>query len=140
MRKVLKVDERPYGCSRRALLAVLLVIGGMLACISLSFVGVDAMCYSSLSQRLPIYPGATITLEQHNFLRTFGMGETVMILDSDDPPDVVQSWYGRTTYEGQRRAKANHDPFYYMATGRYSVTTAEDGTGSQIVLSGGCVG
>lgn len=135
-----KVDERPYGCSQRALLGTLLVVLVLFGCIGISFVGVDAMCYSSLSQRLPLYPGATVTLERHNFLRTFGMGETVMVLESDDPPDVVQRWYGRMSYEGQQRAKENHDPFYFMATGRYSVTTAEDGTGSQIILSGGCVG
>lgn len=134
------MDDRPYGCSRRALLSILIVIGVLFGCIIVSFVGVDAMCYSSLSQRLPYYPGATVTLERHNFLRPFGMGETIVILDSDDPPETVQKWYGQKTYEGQQRAKENHDPFYYTATGKYSVTTAEDGTGSQIILSGGCVG
>ncbi|MBI5670753.1 MAG: hypothetical protein HZC41_22395 [Chloroflexi bacterium] len=134
------MDERPYGCSRRALLGMLVVVGAMFTCIGISFVGVDAMCYSSLSQRLPIYPGATVTLERHNFIRTFGMGETIVMLESDDPPDVVQAWYGKQTYEGQQRAKENRDPFYYIATARYSVTKAEDGTGSQIILSGGCVG
>jgi hypothetical protein len=119
---------------------MLVVIGAMFVCVGISFVGVDAMCYSSLSQRLPVYPGATVTLERHNFMRAFGMGETVMILDSDDPPDVVQRWYGRITYDGQQRARENHDPFYYMATARYSVTVAEDGTGAQVILSGGCVG
>lgn len=134
------MDERPYGCSRRALLSVLVLLVALFACVGVSFVGVDAMCYSSLSQRLPLYPGATVTLERHNFMRAFGMGETIMVLESDDPPEVVQAWYGRVTYDGQQRAKANHDPFYYMATGRYSVTAAEDGTGSQIILSAGCVG
>ena len=121
-------------------MSILVVMAVLFICIGVSFVGVDAMCYSSLSQKLPLYPGATVTLERHNFLRAFGMGETVMVLDSDDPVETVQAWYGQMTYEGQQRARETHDPFYFMATGRYSVTTAEDGTGSQIILTAGCVG
>src|SRR5512134_3595315 len=106
------MEERPYGCSRRALLGTLILLIALFGCVGVSFVGVDAMCYSSLSQKLPLYPGATITLERHNFLRSFGMGETIMVLESDDPPETVQAWYGRATYEGQQRAKENNDPFY----------------------------
>ena len=54
------------------------------------------MCYNTLSKRLPVYPGAAITFERAS-LRRYGMGETIMILDTDDAPAEVREWYGRYT-------------------------------------------
>ncbi len=121
----------------RAILIVVLLIG---ACTTVTTLGLDAMCYNDLSQRLPIYPGARITLERYSFLRRYGMGETLIILDSDDPEATVRDWYGREQGRVAQRIRqdGNLRLFYGFSNATASVTTAEDGTGSQIILSGTC--
>jgi hypothetical protein len=98
------------------------------------------MCYDTLSKRLPVYPGAAITFERAS-LRRYGMGETIMILDSDDAPAEVREWYGR--YTGSLNREMQQDGvggmFFSFTKAVWSVTTAEDGTGSQILLSGACM-
>ena len=133
------MEPKPYGCSGKALLATLGIFVAMLACGGISIAAMDAVCWGGLSQKLPIYPGATVTFQRHNFLRPFGMGTTVMILDSDDPVENVRDWYGRAAGAASKAAEERGDPFYYIPIGRASVTRAEDGTGTQIVLSGDCI-
>ncbi|GIL12642.1 MAG: hypothetical protein BroJett038_13620 [Chloroflexota bacterium] len=134
------VDDRPSGCSRRALTGLGVVALGVFGCIIVMFLGLDAACYSAMTRKIPIYPEARVTMERHNFLRAFGMGETVMVLDTDDPSSEVRDWYGRTVAANYRSAQTNRDPFWFMASAQWSVTTAEDGSGAQIVLSGVCGG
>lgn len=117
------------------------IFGLMIAvfgCIAITTLGIDAACYSSMTKKIPVYPNATVTSEQHNFLRTFGMGETLMMLDTDDAPSTVRNWYGETVAAAYEASKDNRDPFFYMANARYSIAGAEDGTGTQIILSGVC--
>jgi len=120
--------------------AFLLIVGVLAACSIMTTLAIDAMCYNALSQRLPIYPGARMTFEQYSFLRRYGMGGTLMILDSDDSPDTVQEWYGRISGQLAREARDNGTlrAMYGFARADWSVATAEDGTGSQIILSGVC--
>jgi len=120
--------------------AILLVIVLISVCTTVTTLGLDAMCYNVLSQRLPIYPGARITLERYSFLRRYGMGDTLIILDSDDLPDTVREWYGREQGSVALRLRqgGNLQLFYGFTNATTSVTTAEDGTGSQIILSGTC--
>jgi hypothetical protein len=133
------MDERGYGCSGRILLSFLAIIFAIVSCIGTLTFLFDNACYNSMSKKIPIYPNARITLSQHNFIRPFGMGETLIMLDSDDPPDVVREWYGRTVGEAYRAVQAgSNDPFFYMANARYSISGATDGTGTQIILSGVC--
>ncbi len=66
----------------------------MVLCVVVTTLVVDRTCISDLKPRLPIYSNATIKLEQHNFLTQFGMGESVMILHSDDAVEVVRSIWG----------------------------------------------
>jgi hypothetical protein len=131
------MEPRPYGCSGKAVLVTLGIVVFVLVCGGVSMLAVDGVCWNSLSQKLPIYPNATITLQRHNFLREFGMGTTVIILDSDDPVEKVRDWYGRTVAAAGHAA--GNDPLYYIPVGRYSITHAEDGTGTQIILSGDCI-
>jgi hypothetical protein len=133
------MDDRPYGCRGRLgggclgiILAVTLCVGGLMA-------AADSACYASLTHRLPVYPGAEVITERHNFLRAWGMGETVMILYSPDPPEVVTGWYGRTIgtrlYE---QVTQGVGPPRFGETD-WTVGRAEDGVGSQIILYGKCV-
>ncbi len=130
-------DERGYGCGRQALVYSLAITAAMLLCVGGTVVALDSMCYSVLTRRLPVYPDADVTLLRYNFARAFGMGETVLVLETADPPDVVRQWYGQAFGAAARAAQDNHDPLFNLATSAFSITAAESG-GSQIVLSGVC--
>ena len=120
--------------------AFLLIVGLFGSCAVVSTLAMDTICYNTLSQRLPVYPGATITVERYSFMRRYGMGETILVLNSDDATDTVREWYGheRGRLAQQIRRDRTMNLFYGFTTAVSSVTTAEDGTGSQIVLSGAC--
>jgi hypothetical protein len=120
--------------------AALLIVGLFGSCAIVFTLAFDSMCYNVLSQRLPIYPGAKITLERYSFMRRYGMGETIMVLDSDDAVEIVRDWYGRARGRVSQQVRRDNtmNLFYGFTRAVASVTTAEDGTGSQIVLSGAC--
>src|SRR3954464_6556174 len=90
------MDERESPGCRRMLVGTLAVMLAIVLCITTVVIGVDRSCISDLGPRLPIYPNTTIKLQQHNFLTQFGMGESVMILHSDDPVETVRDWYSKT--------------------------------------------
>src|SRR5215470_13853021 len=90
------MDERPYGCSRRAGLGCLLILALLFGCVGTSMLVIDAGCHNSMTQKIPIYPGAQVVSTKYNFFRPFGMGETLVLLTTDDAPDVVRNWYGTT--------------------------------------------
>lgn len=131
------MDQPRAGCSRRAALSVLLIIGLIAVCLGAATVAADRVCVNGFNERLPLYPGATVKWERHNFLTVFGMGETVMTLYSPDDPDTVRSWYARTTSDASKRAIS--DALLRMAQSEWTVNRAEDGTGSQIILHGVCM-
>ncbi|MBZ0287164.1 MAG: hypothetical protein K8I30_06075 [Anaerolineae bacterium] len=131
------MDEQPRGC-RRTLLSMVVIVGAIVLCIGGITLGLDGMCVASIGPRAPLYPGATVTSERHTLLRTFGMGETVMILYSPDDSKTVNDWYARTV-GGVLRDNMQRSIRVY-GSANYSVTTAEDGTGSQIILYSTCGG
>jgi len=129
--------EERRGCSWRVFFVI---IFGIVACAGVTTLVGDAMCYDILSKRLPLYPSAEITFERAS-IRRYGMGETILILDSDDPSSVVREWYGRYTGSLARQVQEDNARrvFFGFTKAAWSVTTAEDGTGSQILLSGACM-
>jgi len=120
-----------------------LTIGvAVILCSGVSLFAANAICYSNLTQRLPIYPNATVKSRGHNFLTEFGMGDTEMVLISPDSPETVRSWYAVHTGSYLRDSLRNNTPFFRMAQGQVSVDYNPDdptGKGSQIILYGTCV-
>lgn len=131
------MDERRSPGCRRMFLGTLVVVIGIVLCISTITVVVDRTCVNDMKPRLPIYPNATVKLAQHNFLTQFGMGESVMILHSDDPAVTVRDWYSKTVgavvYEDVQKGTIKH-----MGRTNWTVDEAPDGSGSQIILYGYC--
>jgi hypothetical protein len=131
------MDERRSPGCRRMLFGTLAVIMAMVLCVTVVTIGVDRTCVSDLKPRLPIYPNTTVKLEQHNFLTQFGMGESVMILHSDDPVEVVRDWYSKTVgavvYADVQKGTIKH-----MGRTNWTVDEAPEGKGSQIILYGYC--
>jgi hypothetical protein len=115
----------------------------MLLCGTITTFTVDQICYAGLSQRLPIYPDAEVQRRSHNLLTEFGMGNTVIVLYSPDEPEVVRSWYGQQTGTYIRGTMESGSFIervaQRIAQGDWSVTRAESGSGSQIILFGTCV-
>lgn len=131
------MDERQAPGCRRMILGTLVVIVAMVLCITTITLVVDKSCVDDMKARLPIYPNATIKLQQHNFLTQFGMGESVMVLHSDEKDDIVREWYSKTigavVYADVQKGIVKH-----MGRTNWTVGPDEAGTGSQIILYGYC--
>lgn len=123
---------------RRIFTGCLVILVILTACLSVTALGLDGMCVSSVGSRLPIYPGATLEMERHSFLRATGMGETVMILYTPDDPQTVTAWYARTVGQVLRENALKRVP--QIGAADWNVTRAEDGVGSQIILYSYCMG
>jgi len=130
------MDREAPGC-RRMLIATLIITGLMMACLVVTTLGIDGMCVADIGPRMPIYPGATVISERHSMLRPYGMGETVIILYSADDPQLVTGWYGRTVGGALRENLSKGITRQFGGT-NWTVTRAEDGTGSQIILYSKC--
>lgn len=111
----------------------------IILCGSATMFAADRICYGNLTQRLPLYPDATVTRRTHNLFTEFGMGNTVVVMESADDPETVRSWYAIHTGTYLRDALDNNTPFFRMAQGQVDVTRAQDGSGTQIILFGTCI-
>lgn len=131
------MDYETVGCSRRAWVSTLIVLGLMLTCLGGLGFTIDRICVTNMALRLPRYPGAEVVRERHNLVTSFGMGETVLQLHSDDDPDVVREWYARNTGEVLRANVRN--AFFQWTRGEWVVDPAQEGDGSQIILHGTCM-
>lgn len=119
-------------------IAPLALCGVVMLCVSSATVAIDGFCWNIMTKKLPIYPDATVAVQRYSFIQPFGVGDTIIVLETEDSPPDVRTWYGQTVSVNERDAQTRQNPFYHMARGFWSVTTAEDGTGSQITLSGSC--
>lgn len=130
------MDYPTAGCSRRSVLAVLLIMVLMLACLAGSALVTDSLCQQGFAKRLPLYPDAEVKWERHNFLSKFGMGETVLVLTTPDDEETVHDWYVTTT-AAAIRGSIDDIPMR-LTRGEWTVD-AEEGGGAQIILHGVCV-
>ena len=126
---------------RKRILAIIAIPAMVFLCIGGVALTLDHLCYTGLTQRLPIYPGAEVVFEEHNGLRAFGSGETLMIIETEDPIETVREWYGRNAGGVTRRMRQQGQQMLISLTNAsYSMVTAADGNGTQITLSGVCGG
>ena len=119
------------------IVGTLMVSIAMILCVVTIVLGVDKSCVDDLKPRLPIYPNTTVKLAQHNFLTQFGMGESVMILHSDDAVDVVRDWYSKTV-GAVVYADVQKGNIRQMGRTNWTVDEAPEGKGSQIILYSYC--
>ncbi len=127
------MDRQPRGC-RRSLLGLLAVIGAIVLCVGGTTLGLDGICVADVAPRMVSYPGSTVVSENHTLFREYGMGETGIVLHSDDDPEKVRSWYAVTTSDlAQKRGSAGT-----FGAVKWLVQAGEDGKGSDIVLYSKC--
>jgi hypothetical protein len=140
----LPLDWRPEPQRRtrragRLTTGCLVVVLAATLCIGVTGFTFDRLCSSNLSQLIPFYPGSQMISERHSFLTMYGIGETVVILHSDDDPNVVNSWYGRTMGGFRRRSIQETIIGAQLVRGNFSVTGDVGGQGTQIILYGNCI-
>lgn len=116
----------------------LMIFIAVALCGGISALAVDQLCYTTLSQRLPLYPDAEVRVQRHNFFRAWGMGETYFELYTPDDSDTVGEWYGSTAGRYSREAVRANDFTYRLASAERSFRRAEDGEGTFIQLYGAC--
>ena len=105
---------------------------GIVVCSAVTFTVIDQKCLADSTRWLPDYPKATLVSQEYDFLRPFGIGETVRQLYSPDAANVVRRWYGEAW------AKIGEEnPDLGLAQPGYIVSEA-DSTGSTIMLYSEC--
>ena len=130
--------KRQSGSRLRGLGGCLVVLFAVVACSGVTVLAVDQLCYTTLSQRIPLNPNAEVREERHNFIRAWGMGETYFELYTPDGGDAVGEWYGSTAGRYSREALRSNDVAYLLGTAERSFRRADDGVGTFIQLYGTC--
>lgn len=115
----------------------LLIMVCVFMCSGVSFFAVDQLCQNGLRPQLPLYPGAQVVYDEHNFVNRFGMGITTVLLHTPDDEQVVNAWYGRTIGATMREALKNGSGGGW-GQASYTVEASADGSGSDITLYGKC--
>jgi hypothetical protein len=113
------------------LISMVGILIGLIVCASVAVIAVDVSCVSQAETWIPRYPNATTVDEVYNFVRPFGMGITLVVLESPDSVQEVRKWYG-----DHRRNVARTQTQGY-ATLDWRVTSTVMG-GSRIALSSEC--
>jgi hypothetical protein len=119
-----------------------LVVGiVVLACLGSAFFAFDRVCVAALDWRLPIYPGAHIVTQRHNFVTANGLGQTVTTLYAPANYLEVNRWYAVTISSRTKDYNKSevYGAYYNLTRGTtWSVTVAEDGVGTQVFLFANC--
>lgn len=117
---------------RVLLLTMFFFCGGIFACSAGLTAVLDVVCTRNASEWLPIYPNSIVIVENHTFVRPFGVGITTMQLYTPDRDTVVRDWYI------QERGKNEANPMNLLATMNYSVRRDPENGGSIIRLQSEC--
>ena len=70
---------------------VTLLLSGLLI-ILLFVLLMDQVCYSDITSRQMMYPGAEIVFEDYDLFRPRGMGYTTLVLQTDDDEETLKQW------------------------------------------------
>lgn len=130
------------GSVRRLMLSLMLIVVGIAVLAVLLLAAIDYQCGSEIDRWLPIYPGAVLLEETHDYFRPRAMGRTNAEYYTPDDRDAVLRWYSeyrRNLTSGQYN-EANPNARLEsrsVATVRYTVRAADDG-GTIIITYSEC--
>lgn len=126
--------DQPARSVKRSLISVVVVIASIGLCILAVSAGLDVACRADIDNWVPIYPGAEIVeMEYQGPFRPRAMGATAVMLYSEDPPNVVRSWYYQHIVDLARRRVSRG-----FATTSREIEAAPDGEGTHIYLFSTC--
>lgn len=78
---------------RGIIISTLLILISIVICISVVVVGIDASCAETIETWLPYYPGAEVREVRHDMFRARAMGNTLVVLHTQDDLRRVDRWY-----------------------------------------------
>lgn len=125
-------DTPSLGC-RGCLLSGLAIVLALLVCGGSVIAFYDVRCTQDASVWIPIYPESEIIRQQYNGIRPFGVGVTLVRLQTQDDESVVQSFYVET-----QRALRAADVEPLQARVSYLVEESPEG-GATVDLLSQCV-
>jgi hypothetical protein len=125
-------DAPSMGC-RGCLLSALAIVLALVVCGGSVMAFYDVRCTQDANAWLPIYPESEIIREQYNGIRPFGVGVTLVRLQTEDDEATVQSFYVET-----QRALRRADAEPLEARVSYFVEASPEG-GSTVDLLSQCV-
>jgi hypothetical protein len=115
----------------RTILSLMLILCGIVFCLTTLIVTLDTVCNMHIDRWLPLYPGAEEVTTQFDFVRPRGVGNTFIIFYSPDDITTVQEWYG-----DYRRKLISESADQYavqsLASTSYRILKNPDGTGTLI--------
>jgi len=79
---------------RATLLSTLVIMAGIFACTGVTVVAIDAACNEYIERWAPYYPNAEQISAEYDFIRLRGMGNSLVVLQTDDDRATVSRWYG----------------------------------------------
>lgn len=82
-------NNTPMGCFRGLLVVIIGVILSAGGCVTV----IDIDCHNAAQDYFVPYPDSTLFDENHNFIRPFGMGDSVRIYETPDDVTTVRNWY-----------------------------------------------
>ena len=130
------------GSIRRLVLSLTLIVVGIIVLAVLLLAAIDGQCASEINTWLPVYPGATLVSEEHDYFRPRAMGRTTGAYYTPDDSATVRRWYSeyrRALTEGRYNEANPNAPMEAgsAATVRFDLRPAEDG-GTIIILRSEC--
>jgi len=125
------MEEKPQSIWRNTLILFGTAALGTLICVLTLSVTIDSVCAREASEQIPPYPNSTVIRQSHTLFRPFGMGETVMVLETDDDQRDVLKWYT----EIRQQAVSNYQGLSVL---NFNVSPRESGDGARIVLTSDC--
>jgi hypothetical protein len=125
-------DAPSMGC-RGCLLSGLAIMLALVVCGGSIMAFYDVRCSQDANAWIPIYPESEIIREQYNGIRPFGVGVTLLRLQTEDDETTVESFYVET-----QRALRRADAEPLEARVSYFVEASPEG-GATVDLLSQCV-
>jgi hypothetical protein len=128
------VEISPSRLLRQTIFSSLVILLAVMLCSVVSILTLDAVCHSEIERVLPLYPQAELVSQQHDFLRSRGMGHTYVVLTTSDVAADVRQWYRDLRFKlsrGTDESDYNMSP-NGLATVSYRVGT-DDITGQTLI-------
>ncbi|MEM9955919.1 MAG: hypothetical protein AAF846_30245, partial [Chloroflexota bacterium] len=99
-------------------------------------------CVNNFYNRLPVYPDATLSNTQASRFNYIGFGELQLTYSSPESLDTIQAWYQEIVDDvlnEARRAQILGEDAPPTWNHRYELSEANNGEGTEIVLTAQCL-
>lgn len=123
-------DDRFHYTPRTVVLSLFGILFGVFLCFGGTLVVIDNVCAQNAAEYLLYYPNAEVASEDYTFVRAWGMGETTVVLETDDSTIRVLDWY--------RDNRPTIQPVNLLATMDQTVRRDDATGGTRIVLTSEC--